>query len=149
VGNIRSHFSPEFVISCSLFPVKGTNMSVYEFFLPASLRGAFRFGVGAYCLFIVWATLRPSGTGEVIPHLDKVLHMLVYALLAASIALGWPKLSKFRIFWGCVFFGAAMEIAQGLIGSGRTVSLWDGMANSLGAALGVYTVVLTASLFTR
>lgn len=124
-------------------------MSVYEFSLPASLRLPLRLGVGAYGLFIVWASLRPAGTGGAIPHLDKLLHLLVYALLGAGIVLAWPKLSKFRIFWGCVLFGAAMEIAQGLIGSGRMASLWDGIANSVGAALGVYIMTLILRKFAR
>jgi len=124
-------------------------MSTYEFSLPVSLRTPFRIGVGAYGLFIIWASLSPSGTGGTIPHMDKVLHLLVYAILAAAIALAWPKLSKLRVFWGCVFFGVAMEVAQGLIGSGRTASLLDGLANSLGAALGVYAIVLMSRLFAR
>lgn len=124
-------------------------MSAYEFSLPASLRVPLRFGVAAYGLFIVWASLRPAGTGGAIPHLDKLFHLLVYALLAASFVLAWPKLPKLRIFWGCVFFGAVMELAQGLIGSGRTASLWDGAANSLGAALGVYAALLIMRIFAR
>lgn len=124
-------------------------MSVYEFSLPASLRLPLRLGVGAYSLLIVWASLRPAGTGGAIPHLDKVFHLLVYAVLGAGLALAWPKLSKFRIFWGCVIFGAAMEIAQGMMGSGRTASLLDGLANSLGAAIGLYVVILASRLFAK
>lgn len=106
-------------------------------------------GVGAYSVFIVWVSLRPAGTGGAIPHLDKVLHLAVYAILAAGITIGWPKLSKLRVFWGCVIFGAAMEIGQGLIGSGRTASVWDAVANSLGAALGVYIAVSMRRIFAR
>lgn len=124
-------------------------MSVYEFSLPASLRLPLRLGVGAYGLFIVWASLRPAGTGGAIPHVDKVLHLAVYALLAGGMALAWPKLSKFRIFWGCVIFGFALEIAQGTMGSGRTASLWDGAANSLGAAIGLGAAILLSRLFAK
>jgi len=124
-------------------------MSAYEFFLPASLRVPLRFGVGVYGLFVVWASLRSTGTGGAIPHLDKVLHLLVYAVLACGIALAWPKLSKMKIFWGCAAFGGIMELAQGSLGIGRTASLMDGLANSLGAALGVYMASIIMAKFAR
>jgi len=122
-------------------------MSVYKSILPSLLLMPVRMGVGAYGLFIVWVSLRPAGTAGAVPHLDKALHLLVYAILAVGISLGWPRLSKFRIFLGCVLFGASMEMGQALIGSGRTASLWDGVANSLGAALGIYLVILMERFF--
>ena len=124
-------------------------MSVYEFSLPASLRLPLRLGVGAYALFIVWASLRPAGTGGAIPHMDKVLHLSVYALLSLGLALAWPKLSKFRIFWGCLVFGLVLELGQGAMGSGRTASFWDAAANSLGAAMGLCAVGLLSQLFAK
>ncbi len=124
-------------------------MSAYEFFLPASIRGPLRFGVGAYSVFIVWASLRPAGTGGAIPHLDKVLHLIVYALLALAISLAWPKISKLKVFWGCAAFGGLMEFGQALFGIGRTASFFDGLANSLGAALGVYLASLVMAKIAR
>jgi len=108
----------------------------------STLRRPFRVGVSVYSLFLIWVSLRPAGTGGAIPHFDKILHLCVYAFLAGGLALAWPKLSKFRVFWMCVIFGALLEIAQGLMGSGRTASFWDGLANSFGALLGVYAAVL-------
>lgn len=149
MGVIRSHFSPEFVISCSFFSVNGRGMSAHEFFLPVSLRLPLRLGVAGYGLFIVWASLRPAGTGGAIPHLDKLMHLGVYACLAIGIALAWPKISKMKIFWTCVVFGALMELGQGFIGFGRVASLFDGFANSLGAALGVYIASFIVVKFAR
>lgn len=103
--------------------------------------------MGLYSLFLIWVSLRPAGTGGAIPHLDKVLHLIVYVILAGGIAIAWPKISKFRIFWGCIVFGAALEIAQGLMAAGRTASLWDSLANSLGVALGLYIAVIIGRLF--
>ena len=124
-------------------------MSAYEFFLPASLRVPLRFGVGLYSMFIVWASLRSTGTGGSIPHFDKVLHLLVYAVLACGVLLAWPKLSKMKVFLLCAAFGGVMELAQGFTGIGRTASLMDGLANSLGAALGVYIAALLMRKFAR
>ena len=124
-------------------------MSAYEFYLPASLRSSLRFGVGVYGLFIVWASLRSAGPGGAIPHLDKFLHMLVYAIFAFGVVLAWPKLSKFKVFWACAAFGGIMELAQGILDTGRTASLWDGLANSIGAALGVYIAVFLMAKLAR
>ena len=144
VGIIRSHFSPEFVISCSLFPFIAKRMTVHAFSLPVSLRLALRSFVGAYSLFIIWASLRPTGTGNIVPHLDKLIHLVVYGLLGATIALAWPKFSKLKIFWGCVGFGAALELAQGFMAVGRSASFFDSLANSLGAAIGVSVIAIIA-----
>lgn len=124
-------------------------MLAYEFSLPASLRLPLRFGIGGYALFIVWASLRPAGTGGAIPHMDKVLHLSVYALLSLALALAWPKLPKFWIFWSCLVFGLVLELGQGLMGSGRTASFWDAAANSLGAAIGLYAVILLSQLIAK
>lgn len=124
-------------------------MVAHEFSLPASLRYPLRCGVGLYVMFIIWASLRPAGTGVTIPHFDKIMHLLVYALLAIAVLLAWPKFSKVKVFWVCAIFGGAIEIAQGLSATGRTASLLDGLANGLGAALGVYIAAFAMSKFAR
>ena len=124
-------------------------MSASEFSLPASLYRPLQFCVGAYGLFIVWASLRPAGTGGAIPHMDKVLHFGVYAILAFSVALAWPRLPKLRVFWVCALFGALLEVAQGTFTAGRMASGWDAMANSLGAGLGVLALILMTRISSR
>jgi len=77
--------------------------------------------------------------GEELPdvHLnDKVEHAIAYAVLSASICF-W--LGRRRIIAGVlvtVGFGAVLEIAQALAGTGRTASLLDEGANLVGACLG-------------
>ncbi|WP_051279845.1 VanZ family protein [Hellea balneolensis] len=122
-------------------------MSAERLFSLSVLKQPLRVSMGIYSLCLTWVSLRPSGTGGAIPHLDKVLHLIVYAVLAGGIAIAWPKLSRLSVFWVCVIFGAALEVAQGLIGTGRTASLWDGLANTLGAGLGVYAAVIIGRLF--
>jgi VanZ family protein len=77
--------------------------------------------------------------GENLPdvHLsDKVEHAIAYAVLSACICF-W--LGRRRIIAGVlvtVGFGALLEIAQALAGTGRTASLLDEGANLVGACLG-------------
>lgn len=124
-------------------------MSAREFLLPVTIRLPLRLGVGIYGLFILWASLRPAGTGGAIPHMDKVLHLLVYAVLAALVSLAWPRLSKINIFWICTVFGGLVELAQGFLTTDRTASLMDGLANSLGAAMGVFVASVLVTKFAR
>lgn len=124
-------------------------MSAFEDSLPVSLRRALQFCVSVYTVFIVWASLRPAGAGSAVPHMDKLLHFLVYAALSFGVCFAWPRMSKLRVFWLCVFFGAALEVAQGLFTVGRVTSLWDGLANSLGAAFGVIVALLMLRIFAR
>lgn len=124
-------------------------MSASEFSLPASLQRALQLCICGYGGLIMWASLRPAGPGGAIPHMDKVLHFLVYAVLSFGVALAWPKLPKLRVFWVCALFGAVLEIAQGLFTAGRTASGWDGLANSLGAAFGVMVLLWIGRIFAR
>lgn len=124
-------------------------MSAYELSFPVFLRLPLRLSLWGYSFFIVWASLRPSGSGGAVPHLDKVFHVLVYAILAFVMATAWPKLPKAKVFWACVAFGGIMEVAQGVIASGRTASLYDGLANSVGAALGLYLASWIVVKFNR
>jgi len=137
VGNIRTQESLGSDISCSSFSPSGKSMSAYEHSFPVSLRLPLRVGVGLYGLFIVWQSLTPAGTGGAIPHMDKMLHAIVYGLLAAGICLAWPKLSKRIVVFACIAFGGVLELVQGLMPLGRTASLWDGLANGAGAVLAI------------
>lgn len=90
----------------------------------------------------MWQSLVPAGTGGAIPHMDKLLHGIVYALLAMGVSVAWPRLSKIYILIGCMALGAVLEVVQGIMALGRTASVWDGLANSVGTVLGLSIVLL-------
>jgi len=136
VGNIRPYFSPKAVISCSSF-------QYIEFQRPLQILTPF------YIVFIIWASLQSSTGGVKIPHLDKVLHIGVYGLLAMIISLAWPKISKVKIWAACLVFGGLMELAQGSLTSGRMPSVWDFTANGAGALAALIVVVFLNQKFTR
>lgn len=67
---------------------------------------------------------------------DKAEHAIAYMVLSGLICL-W--LGRERIIRGTILavgYGAVLEIAQALAGTGRTPSLLDGAANLLGACIG-------------
>ncbi len=108
--------------------------------------------VAGYTAFVVTASLwpKPPMTPEVlrIPHMDKAVHVLIYAGYAlvlryatgqwrnAADAVGrarWPILAY------CTAFGAGMELLQGCIPClVRSFSFADMAANLAGAAMGVF-----------
>jgi len=80
-------------------------------------------------------SLRPSVNLGSAPHMDKVVHLGAYAVLAGLTRLGWPSLWGGIIFAGLAIFGIGIELAQHFMDLGRTGSLADIFANMLGAAL--------------
>lgn len=82
---------------------------------------------------VVWGELLPSGDGPQI--WDKLLHFTAYFGLAgiATVALGGGR----RALWamlGLIVLGGVLEIVQGM--TGRDMSVWDEVANTIGAVSG-------------
>ncbi len=77
-----------------------------------------------------------------VPDIDKLLHSLVYAVLAASalfavppaFARRRPLLTSMLVVVFCIAYGISDEFHQSFI-PGRTPSVWDLVADTLGAVL--------------
>jgi len=149
VGNIRPYFSPRVVISRSSFLFYRNLMTAHETFLPASFTKLLKICVPLYGLFIMWASLRTSTGRMPIPNFDKVLHAGVYGLLAITISLVWPRLSKFKIGLVCLLYGGVMELAQGALATGRMASFWDFAANGFGIVIALFLVAVLNQKFAK
>ena len=98
--------------------------------------------------FVLVVSLAPAQTGGQgdgfgIPHFDKLAHAGMYLVMAALAWLylrshrGFPNPEACVLSFGLAFaFGAAMEAAQLLV-PGRSFSLLDAAANSVGALTGI------------
>lgn len=84
---------------------------------------------------ILVMSLKPSVPMGGMTHIDKVLHLGAYAVLAGLARLGWPKLWGGWIFLGFAVLGIGIEIAQHTMNVGRDGSLGDIAANLIGTAL--------------
>lgn len=114
--------------------------------LPLPLRRA---AAAAGAIAVAAASLAPMSklprTGLwAIPHMDKVAHVLMYAMLATLLALAYPLRDGIRtarlaaILVACIGYGALLECAQASIPSlGRCFSPADIAANAFGAIAGV------------
>ncbi len=83
----------------------------------------------------------PSGN-----HFDKVLHILAYGALTFGMIFAMPKRSLVAIFTAAFIYGGFIEFLQGTLGEGRTMSLWDALANGIGALIIIGLWVLFCSL---
>lgn len=96
----------------------------------------FRLCTVVFAAAILFLSLQPSTGQASIPHADKVQHVLAYGVLAVLTGLGWPRLRRVWLIVLPALFGVGVEVLQGAMAMGRTPSVLDAVANTLGAAIG-------------
>ncbi len=78
---------------------------------------------------------------------DKLVHFLIYLLLALLMYYGWKKQDSFlslhhhtvmKILAITFIYGFAVEVIQELFTADRHFDIFDALANSTGAAAGCY-----------
>ena len=93
--------------------------------------------VVVYAMLLAWFSLTPGTGAETgFPHADKLMHLcayFVFVLLCLPLSRPAARIGAFVLL--AILFGALLEISQALVPQ-RHPSLWDGLANSLGALLG-------------
>ena len=93
--------------------------------------------VVVYAMLLAWFSLTPGAENETsFPHADKLMHFGAYfVFVLLCLPLSWPASQSGAFVLPIILFGALLEIGQALVPL-RHPSLWDGLANSLGALLG-------------
>lgn len=86
--------------------------------------------LSAYVLF--WPN--PAGGGSGFPGADKVVHAVLFALLAATTRLRFG--SAARLLVAVAAYGVASEVVQGLSLETRSGDPFDVLADVVGAGLG-------------
>ncbi len=100
-------------------------------------------------LAVVFAvSVYPEKHVVLIPHADKVFHFIIYDITCALFFTMLEKPLKGRLAATLVLsavlascYGLAMEVVQVFI-KAREFSLWDALANALGAALAVGVIAV-------
>lgn len=104
------------------------------------------------CVFVLaiavltYQSVVPATGSSVVTHFDKLMHALGYAVLTGLLALAAPRMGLVKLFVFPTIYGGAMEIAQSVMPYGRTGSVWDLLANMVGAAFIVLCVWAAARL---
>ena len=100
-----------------------------------------RFWLGLWIfgmLLGLFLSLRRGGDEmPLIPHLDKLIHATGYAILASlAVCLFEKPGPRWRALLWVILLGGLIEIAQGLLPTGRMMEAADFAANTFGAAIG-------------
>lgn len=95
----------------------------------------------AYVLLLIFGSLAPVDLQGAPEKSDKVIHFLAYGLLVLLWPGAWVR--SFMIMFGfAAGLGLLLEIAQGMLPTGRFMDPWDALANAAGAGLGVAVIML-------
>ena len=98
--------------------------------------------VVVYAVLLAWFSLTPGTESKPgFPHSDKLMHLgayFLFVLLCLPMMRPDSRIAGFVL--PIILFGALLEIGQALVPL-RYTSLWDVLANSLGALLGSLTVL--------
>ena len=105
--------------------------------ISAIMTRIFQFLAISTTLAVIILSLRPSLPSIEVPNSDKLMHFLAYGVLAGLTRLGWPRLWGGLIVIGFILLGVGLELGQYLMAQGRTASIADALANSVGAILAV------------
>ncbi len=103
-------------------------------------QGVRRFFAGLSLLLavvILVKSLIPALPGLSINNGDKYVHVLAYLVLGAAVLPACPRIRPVLVWLGVAGFGAGVEIMQGLLDTGRSADIYDGIANALGALLAI------------
>lgn len=101
-----------------------------------------------FAVIIVLKSLTPAIPVISITNIDKAVHMSAYLALGMITLPAFADVKPFIVWCGLSVFGASVEIAQGLMNTGRTADVLDGVANASGAMLAVIVWILL-SKFSR
>ena len=103
----------------------------------ANLRRVFLGLTVLLAVIIVVKSLTPALPSLAISNIDKLAHMSAYLALGAVTLPAFSHVKPFIVWCGLCAFGASIEIAQGLLSTGRSADIMDGVANASGAVLAV------------
>lgn len=110
---------------------------------PPHIRRAAAIIAALLALLIAYFSLVPPGETPAPQISDKIRHFGAYAMLAIPTAM-WLAPRRIAPAVIVAMWGIAMEIAQGLAGTGREASLGDALANTAGAGAGVFLIWMVA-----
>jgi len=90
-------------------------------------------------LITLFLLMEQSKSTPLFPHVDKVMHALIFAILTALGYLAYAKQSKW-LYLGIITYGAITEILQGAYTQTRLASIGDWLADVVGVLLCVILI---------
>jgi len=95
-----------------------------------------------WTLFIITASLISLEKAPKIhiAHLDKVVHTMFYFLFVVLWLLALKPKKRFIVFGIALLLGGIIELLQGEMHFHRSADIFDFLANSIGATLGILAI---------
>ncbi len=99
-----------------------------------------------FILFLSFAKISVPEEGLKIPHIDKIVHFIMYCTMSFTILFDWTRAFSFRrvsitgsvtAFIITATIGSSIEFLQSIVTLTRTTELYDLVANLSGATFGV------------
>lgn len=85
-----------------------------------------------------------------VPFFDKWTHFIAFGVLTFLWLCAWPAYTRLQLisfFFLATIMGGVIEVGQGALTSlGRSMELMDGVADAVGAVLGILTFVAAAGI---
>lgn len=100
-------------------------------------------------VIVAYFSLVPPGSAPAPQLSDKIRHFIAYAALTVPLALWFGRGRLLLAVSAAALYGAGLEFAQALAGTGREGSVADAVANALGACAGGLAVALAFRLRRR
>lgn len=123
----------------------GDYQMVYRRF-PKTIQIGFMVLAILLILFVVASSLTSVQPSLHISNVDKVLHVLAYLVLGSVCLPAFARVQPLFVWLGLCVLGIAIEIAQGLMSTGRSADILDGFANASGAMLAVIAWMLLSKI---
>lgn len=118
---------------------------IFDFHHPRTRQLAM-IGAALCAALILFLSLAPSDSLPRFQWSDKVQHFIAYVALSGPLLIAMGRRRLWSVIALAAVFGVALEIAQGAMGLGRTFSLLDAVANTLGAVTGAGLAAFLLSL---
>lgn len=90
-------------------------------------------------LITLFLLMEQSESTSLFPHIDKVMHAIIFAILTAASYLAYAKYGKW-LYLGIITYGAITEILQGAYTQTRLASTADWLADVVGVLLCVILI---------
>lgn len=81
-------------------------------------------------------SLLPNEGQSITQWSDKAEHFIAYFALCSSLIIARGRYRFWAAIAAAIMYGIMMEFAQGALAFGRTPSLYDAIANAIGACVG-------------
>jgi len=128
--------------------IVGENQMLYLKFRQGLRRSLLALSI-IIALTILVKSLTPAMPSLSISNGDKLIHVLAYLVLGLATLPVLPRLRPLLVCLGVAGFGAGVEILQGMVNTGRSTDVYDGIANALGALLALGIWILLSRIMTK